>query len=92
MLSKRFIEIQKEERLVTTDKIMQLDASDGVKNDIMYLFMDLQQAINNYAVRVDRFIDENVVPATLQAMSVERERVTQRLIAENTGDSQSHED
>ena len=88
MLGRRFIEIQQEERLVTIDAIMQLDASDEVKNDIMHLFMDVQQAVNNYAVRVDRCVHHTVTPAALQLLSVEHERTTQRLMAENSGDPQ----
>jgi hypothetical protein len=71
--------IMRAEREATMRTIERLPLSEEARADIYGLWQAVQEAINAYARREDRWIDEQVVPTTLRLMADEHERVLRRL-------------
>ena len=72
------IEIQRIERAESLRQIEALDLPEEVRDEVYGLWRAVQEAVNAYARKEDRWIDERVLPITFRLIADEHERITRR--------------
>lgn len=83
------IAVQRVEREATMVRIVALPLPEKAKGDVYGLWQAVQEAVNAYVRKEDRWIDERVLPATLRLMADEHERIVARVrrMREGGGDA-----
>jgi hypothetical protein len=75
----RLIQIRKEERNVTIQRINASDLSDRDNRDVTNVFVTIQEAVNAWVRKEDRFVKPQVLDAALSELLYEFRRINERL-------------